>query len=139
MKTYFWLYRPEIKGVKSLIFNDNRLLLVRLGYAHRKWVLPGGKVDSGEELAAAAKRELQEESGLVVEQLEQCGSLYNEAHYKKNTIYYFYGVSDSDNLVIDDQEIVDAGWFSLDALPKNSAPKVQQEIELYNKWKYANK
>ncbi len=86
---YFWLFRPKTLGVKSLIFKGNKLLLVRLGYSHKKWVFPGGKVDKRESLIEAAKRELFEESGVATETLQQFGSLYSESQYKKNTVYYF--------------------------------------------------
>ena len=52
----------------ALVENEGRLLLVR----HRKegeydsWVAPGGGVQGSESLAAAAEREVREESGLEV-------------------------------------------------------------------------
>lgn len=137
-KIYFWLFRPHTDGVKSFVFYDEKLLMVRLGYAHKKWVLPGGAVDRGEPLMAAAFRELVEESGVVPQSLEKIGSLYSEAQYKKNTVYYFFGESNAPDLEIDDQEIVDAGWFEVEALPDNCAPRVAEEIRLYNDWKYGS-
>jgi 8-oxo-dGTP diphosphatase len=54
--------------VAMVLVDGDRLLLVR----HQKgdqtyWLLPGGGLDYGEELAACAKRELFEETGLAVE------------------------------------------------------------------------
>jgi 8-oxo-dGTP diphosphatase len=47
---------------------EGRVLLVRAGprsHHHRQWLLPGGGVDHGEHPAAAAVREIQEETGLA--------------------------------------------------------------------------
>lgn len=60
--------RP-IVGVGALIFNQSRVLLVRRGHAPMlgEWSIPGGALEVGETLADGVKREVLEETGLVVE------------------------------------------------------------------------
>jgi ADP-ribose pyrophosphatase YjhB (NUDIX family) len=62
---------PEqpLVGVGGVVIHRNRVLLIRRGTEPLKgeWSIPGGLVEVGEELAAAVRRELKEETGLDVE------------------------------------------------------------------------
>jgi ADP-ribose pyrophosphatase YjhB (NUDIX family) len=60
--------RPLL-GVSVAVWLDDKVLLVKRGRPPLKgqWSLPGGLVDAGETLAAAAARELGEETGIVAE------------------------------------------------------------------------
>lgn len=60
--------RP-IVGVGAVIVRNNRAVLVKRGAPplQGEWSLPGGVVEIGETLRAAAQREALEETGLVVE------------------------------------------------------------------------
>ncbi|MEQ1754321.1 MAG: NUDIX hydrolase [Micropepsaceae bacterium] len=51
--------------------NDGRVLLVRS--PRRGWEMPGGQVELGESLEVAAIREVKEESGIDVGDLQLCG------------------------------------------------------------------
>lgn len=100
----------------------NKILLIRRGtdpYSG-KWALPGGFVEQGELLAVACKRELKEETGLVVNNLEQLKAYDKiDRDPRGRTISIaFYGFTDEKNTKIkggDDAAF--AEWFSIDALP----------------------
>lgn len=60
--------RP-VPGVGVAVVSDGRLLLVKRGREPGKglWAVPGGKVELGETLTEAGRREVREETGLDVE------------------------------------------------------------------------
>ncbi len=61
---------PNAKlGVGAVVLNQNSVLLVRLNYGPAKglWILPGGRVESGEHLESALHREVLEETGVHIQ------------------------------------------------------------------------
>ena len=63
--------RP-IVGVGALIFHRGRILMAQRGKEPLKgwWSLPGGALELGESLDAGVRREVREETGLVVQPLK---------------------------------------------------------------------
>ena len=57
---------------------DRHILLVRK--PRSRWMLPGGKVERGEAIADAATRELQEETGLGVDEYAVPDGVANGQH-----------------------------------------------------------
>jgi 8-oxo-dGTP diphosphatase len=58
---------PQV-AVGAVVFKDDRVLLVRRGRAPAKglWAIPGGSMELGETLQAAAEREIFEETGIKI-------------------------------------------------------------------------
>ncbi|MCL7420959.1 MAG: NUDIX hydrolase [Methylobacter sp.] len=57
-------------GVGGIVFNlQNQVLLIQRNQppAMGLWSIPGGKLEAGESLVSACKREIQEETGLITE------------------------------------------------------------------------
>ena len=54
-----WLFaRPAKSGVKCVLTDGDRVLLVRHTYGSRGWALPGGGLKRGEQPVAGARREM---------------------------------------------------------------------------------
>ncbi|PPA01110.1 NUDIX hydrolase [Pseudomonas sp. MWU12-2312b] len=86
---------------------DREILFVRK--PRSKWSLPGGKVEAGEAIAGAAVRELQEETGLNVDQL-----LYVFEFDAGNTLHHVFEASVLDGeSAVPQNEIVECIWHSL--------------------------
>jgi ADP-ribose pyrophosphatase YjhB (NUDIX family) len=66
--------RPQV-AVGAVVLHEGRLLMVRRGRepARGLWTVPGGRVEHGEYLADALKREVLEETSLAVEVRELLG------------------------------------------------------------------
>ena len=92
---------PEapIVGVGAVIIEQNRVLLVQRGREplKGKWSLPGGMLELGESLAEGVVREVQEETGLVVEVIELVELLdrvHRESSPDGERVRYHYVIAD---------------------------------------------
>lgn len=70
--------------------SEDRLYLVRqfrYAYGQELWELPAGKLEPNEDPFAAAKRELEEEVGLVADRYVDLGPLYPTVGYCDEVLY----------------------------------------------------
>jgi 8-oxo-dGTP pyrophosphatase MutT (NUDIX family) len=112
------LLRPEQTGVKCLITDGERVLLVRHTYGPRAWDLPGGRTGRGEPALAAARREMEEELGLGAAPWRELGALRGRSYGRHDCIDVVAALVAPDiELTVDPVEIEAAAWFERDRLP----------------------
>jgi 8-oxo-dGTP pyrophosphatase MutT (NUDIX family) len=96
----------------------DRVLLVRHSYGPRGWDLPGGSMKSGESAANAASREMLEELGLSIDSWDALGELEAKIDYRRDRIHCFKAELHSPEVRLDRGELLAAGWFRRDELPR---------------------
>ena len=130
--TIYWkIFRPQTFGVKLLLINDGKVLLVEHSYT-RGYHLPGGGVKSGEMFEQALKREILEELGLYFNDIQLFGVYQNTKQGKIDTVITFISTTPVDlNKAKLSNEINRADFFSLDILPENITPGSRKRIQEY--------
>jgi 8-oxo-dGTP diphosphatase len=116
-------------GVAAVIFNDRgQVLLIRQSYGHRAWDLPGGGRERRESLEEALRRELREEIGIELASAELCG-VYFEPGVDQHHFAFRCDLTLGSLPRAKPPEIVEVGYFPLDALPRPINDFTQRRIE----------
>lgn len=114
-------------AVDAIVFGyaDNKLnvLLIKQKYGELKnqWALVGGFVKDNETLNDAVNRELQEETGIKVNYLEQLftfgDKVERDPRFRVISVAYFALVNSTKLVLQADSDAEDAKWFSINELP----------------------
>ncbi|MGQ0485422.1 MAG: NUDIX domain-containing protein [Hyphomicrobiales bacterium] len=108
---------------------QGRVLLVRHGYAPG-WILPGGGVERGETVFAAALRELREETGIVAEEEPRLhGFFCNHERFPGDHIACFVLRQFTRQPFKPSAEIAAAEFFAADRLPADTTAGTRRRIE----------
>jgi 8-oxo-dGTP diphosphatase len=88
---------PEMPlvGVGAVVAHQGRILLIQRGTepALGQWSLPGGLIELGESLERAVVREVEEETGLIVESLGLV-ELLDRIYHQGERVRYHYVIAD---------------------------------------------
>ncbi|MET8569539.1 NUDIX domain-containing protein [Streptomyces sp. NPDC004783] len=112
-----------LPGVTAVVFDDEGRVLLGRRADNGRWSLIGGIPDPGEQPAACAVREVEEETAVrcVVERLVLVQAV-NPVTYENGDVCQFMDVTFRCRAVggearVNDDESLDVGWFAVDALP----------------------
>ena len=113
-------------GCGVLIENEKGEVLLQKRSDTREWCVPGGALEPGETYIEAATRELSEEVGIKVSDLQLFG-LYSgadrEIHYPNGDVVYSLSVifitkSFTGEISDSDSEVLEHRFFDKDSIPK---------------------
>lgn len=110
-------YRNPVPTVDVIIEIDGQIVLIERRNAPTGWALPGGFVDYGEPLAAAARREAMEETGLQVELTELFFAYSDPGRDPRQHTISAVFLARASGTPIGADDAAKAALFSVDELP----------------------
>lgn len=117
VKLYWFLFRPETKGVKCVIECSGEILLVRHTYGSGRWTFPGGTISGNENPQEAIKREIKEELGIKIFEPKLIGQFLDQSQYIKDNVICFMTRVENKQVFADENEILEAKWYPCEDLP----------------------
>ena len=110
----------------TIVTNDNNEILLIRG-PRRGWEMPGGVVEEGESLKAAAIRETKEESGIDIEIVKFCGIFQNVDRSICNTLFLAKAIGGEPTTC---EESLEVGFYPVkEALEMITIQNFRQRIE----------
>lgn len=123
-------------GCWALVVNQQDEFLLIKNSKRGYWEAPGGKVELGEMINDALKREILEETGVDIEVLNnleifQCFDEPKNTHWV--ALGYLAQFKSGEIDISNDEKIADAKWFKEKELPENINPNTLNAIKNYLK------
>jgi 8-oxo-dGTP pyrophosphatase MutT (NUDIX family) len=124
------LTRPLTMGVRAMVLDgEGRICLIRHSYV-AGWHMPGGAIEPGETAGAALERELWEETGLQAQGTPELFALYLNRRWsaRDHVALYLLRQFEATDHRPSPREILEQGFFPLDALPEGTTGPTRRRI-----------
>ncbi len=129
LRTFWFVFRPRVVGVKCVVTHEDDVLLVRHTYGNRAWDLPGGTVRRRELPRDAAEREMHEELGRRFGDWISLGELFVNTNHHDDNLHLFQARVHDRKLDLNLTELAEAAWFPRDALPNDLSRYVRTIVK----------
>jgi len=127
----YWLVtQPITQGVKVILKHQGQILMIRNTYGRRWWTFPGGGLHRSESYEAAALREVKEEVGIEIGQLERIGEITLQRWYRNHVVVFETELLGPE-FRIAPAEIAEARWFGSDNLPAYLSPTARKVLDIH--------
>lgn len=113
-------YRNPLPAVSVLVVDGDQVLLVRRrssAFEGGRWCLPAGYIDHGEDFLTAARREVLEESGAVVEIQSIISVVSNFFTRDRHSLVVALLARMTGGELVPGDDADAVGWFAPDVLP----------------------
>lgn len=140
-------YPPcPLLGVGAVIFDGDRVLLIERGQEPLKgwWTLPGGLVETGERLDQALRREVLEETGLMVEPLTVAAIFERIMPDAEGRTEFHYVIIDylcrpAGGSLAWGSDVTDARWVAPGEIPRmkiapGTPPVIEKALAIWREW-----
>lgn len=123
-----------------VVNESNEILLQRRSEPYGSWGLPGGLIELGESTESAGKREVFEETGVIVQDLKLIGVFSGEEDnyikLKNSDEYYvvlvaYYSKCFTGTLCADGNETLECRFFDISKIPDKLLKRHEVVIEKY--------
>ena len=113
------LYQNPSPAAAVLLVRDNQVLLVKRALEPKKdcWAFPAGFQELDETPESAARRELQEETGLIAGKLQLFDLIYNDFVTHKPVNVAIFLAEEAHGTLTAGDDVCEAKFFAFDQLP----------------------
>ncbi len=91
---------------KIIDVNTNKILVQERVKNWKGLAFPGGKINNGESIVKSTIREVKEETGLIINNLELCGikNWYNDEKNERSIVFLYKSESFTGDLILETEE-----------------------------------